>query len=113
MARWSPRPASAPASPTGSFIGGNSENFRGGKQFQLSPKLDRYNINVLGHFDVSEAFTPFFEAKYSRTDSSGTGSSGPAFTQGADLGDPAAVRLRRPRTASSSASTTLPQRPGS
>nr|WP_294169365.1 TonB-dependent receptor [uncultured Sphingomonas sp.] len=72
----------------GSFIGGNSENFRGGRQFQLSPQLDRYNINVLGHFEVSPALVPFFEAKYSRTDSSGTGSSGPAFIQGQTLGDP-------------------------
>ena len=74
--------------PFGSYVGGNSESFRGGKQFQMSPQLDRYNINLLAHFDVSEAFTPFVEAKYSRTDSSGTGSSGPAFIQGATLVDP-------------------------
>ena len=73
----------------GSFIGGNSENFRGGRQFQMSPQLDRYNVNLIAHFDVSDAFTPFVEAKYSRTDSVGSGSSGPAFTQGATFGDPA------------------------
>jgi outer membrane receptor protein involved in Fe transport len=72
----------------GSFVGGNSENFRGGRQFQMSPQLDRYNVNILAHFDVSDAFTPFFEAKYSRTDSVGTGSSGPAFIQGQTLFDP-------------------------
>jgi outer membrane receptor protein involved in Fe transport len=72
----------------GSFIGGNSENFRQGNQFQLSPQLDRYNINALGQFEVAPAFVPFFEAKYSRTDSVGTGSSGPAFIQGQTLGDP-------------------------
>jgi outer membrane receptor protein involved in Fe transport len=71
----------------GSFIGGNSENFRGGDQFQLSPKLNRYNLDLLAHYDVSDAFTPFVEARYSRTDSSGTGSSGPAFTQGTTFGD--------------------------
>ena len=74
--------------PVGSFIGGNGEDFRGGRQFQMSPQLDRYNINLLAHFDVSDAFTPFVEAKYSRTDSVGTGSSGPAFIQGQTLGDP-------------------------
>ncbi|MBA3666201.1 MAG: TonB-dependent receptor [Sphingomonas sp.] len=72
----------------GSFVGGNSENFRGGRQFQLAPQLDRYNINLLAHYDVSDAITPFVEAKYSRTDSVGSGSSGPAFIQGGTLGDP-------------------------
>ncbi len=73
--------------PNGSFTGGNGENFRGGQQFQLTPSLDRYNVNVLGHFTVSDAFEPFFEAKYARTKVSGTGSSGPAFITGTTLGD--------------------------
>lgn len=72
----------------GSFIGGNSENFRGGKQIQLSPQLDRYNVNLLAHFEVSPLFVPFVEAKYSRTDSKGSGGSGPAFTQGSTFFDP-------------------------
>ncbi len=74
--------------PTGSLIGGNSENFRGGRQFQLSPQLDRYNVNLIAHYEVSPILTPFVEAKYSRTDSVGTGSSGPAFIQGQTLADP-------------------------
>jgi len=74
--------------PNGSLIGGNSENFRGGEQFQMAPKLDRYNFDLLAHFDVTDAFTPFVEARYSRTDSKGTGSSGPAFTQGQTFADP-------------------------
>ncbi len=69
----------------GSFIGGNSENFRGGRQFQLSPQLDRYNVNLIAHFEISPALVPFIEAKYSRTDTVGTGSSGPAFIQGSTL----------------------------
>lgn len=73
--------------PNGSFIGGNGENFRGGDQIQLSPKLDRYSANILGHFDVSDAFQPFFEAKYVRTNVAGTGGSGPAFISGTTLGD--------------------------
>jgi len=80
----------------GSFIGGNSENFRGGRQFQLSPQLDRLNVNLIGHYEVSPAFVPFIEAKYSRTKTSGTGSSGPAFIQGSTLGDPLAFVLGGP-----------------
>ena len=74
--------------PNGAFIGGNGENFRGGDQLQLTPKLDRINVNLLAHFDVSPALTPFVEAKFSRTDSSGSGGSGPAFFSGTTLGDP-------------------------
>jgi outer membrane receptor protein involved in Fe transport len=63
----------------GSFIGGNGDNFRDGRQLALSPALDRYSFNLIGHFEVSKAFVPFVEAKYSRTDSSGS-ASGPFFT---------------------------------
>ena len=73
--------------PNGSFVGGNGENFRTGTQFQLTPKLDRYTINAVGRFEVSEAFEPFFDVKYSRTDTLGTGNSGPAFITGTTLGD--------------------------
>ncbi|MFL6726202.1 MAG: TonB-dependent receptor domain-containing protein [Sphingomicrobium sp.] len=74
--------------PTGSFIGGNGENFRTGDALQLRPKLDRYNINLIGHFDISPALVPFVEAKFSRTDSVGTGGSGPAFISGTTDADP-------------------------
>lgn len=73
--------------PNGSFQGGNGENFRTGNQFQLTPNLDRYTVNMLAHFEVADAFDPFIEAKYSRTETSGTGSSGPAFITGTTLGD--------------------------
>jgi outer membrane receptor protein involved in Fe transport len=76
--------------PTGSFVGGNGENFRGGDQFQLSPQLKRFNVNLIGHFDVSPAFVPFVEAKFSRSDTKGTGSNGPAFFTGSTMGDPIA-----------------------
>ncbi|MDH7975475.1 TonB-dependent receptor [Sphingomonas sp. AR_OL41] len=33
---------------------------------QIAPKLERYSANILAHFDVSEAFRPFVEAKYVR-----------------------------------------------
>ena len=35
---------------------------------QLAPQLERKSINVLGHFEFSEAFRPFVEAKYVRID---------------------------------------------
>ena len=47
-------------------------NFVGGSGFgatlrdtgQLAPGLDRYTANILAHYDVSDAFRPFLEAKY-------------------------------------------------
>jgi outer membrane receptor protein involved in Fe transport len=84
--------------PGGSFIGGNGENFRDQGQFQLLPRLDRYNVNLIGHFTISEAFEPFIEAKYARTNTFGAGSSGPAFIQGSTLtafgGDAAREQVR-------------------
>ncbi len=74
--------------PNGQFIGGNGEGFFDKNQIQVYPQLDRYNINAFGHFEISPAFVPFFEAKYSRTDSVGTGAAGPAFIAGGVLGDP-------------------------
>ncbi|MGH6652807.1 MAG: TonB-dependent receptor domain-containing protein [Sphingopyxis sp.] len=65
--------------PLPSYIGGNGDNFRDGTQFGLSPKLDRYSANLIGHFEITPAFVPFIEAKYVRTDSLGN-ASGPFFT---------------------------------
>jgi outer membrane receptor protein involved in Fe transport len=73
--------------PNGSFIGGNGENFRGGNQLQLSPQLERYNVNLIGRFEISPALVPFVEAKYSRSNTAGVGGSGPAFITGGTLGD--------------------------
>lgn len=74
--------------PTGQFIGGNGGEFWSGHQVQVTPQLDRYNINLVGHIEMSPAVVPFFEAKLSRTDSVGTGGSGPAFFSGGVLADP-------------------------
>ncbi|MCJ8157864.1 TonB-dependent receptor domain-containing protein [Sphingomonas sp. LaA6.9] len=63
---------------SGSFIGGNGDNFRSGQEMGLYPKFDRYSVNLIGHFEVSDAFIPFIEAKYVRSDSLGS-ASGPAF----------------------------------
>ena len=65
--------------PYPNYLGGNGDNFRDGHQFAFQPKLDRYSVNVVGHFEVSKAFVPFVEASYTRTDSFGS-ASGPFFT---------------------------------
>lgn len=46
----------------GGFYGGRSAT--GVEGAMLLPGLDRININVIGHFDVSDAFRPYIEAKY-------------------------------------------------
>ena len=74
--------------PNGQFIGGNGEGFFDKQQVQVYPQLDRYNINLLAHFEVAPAFVPFVEAKFSRTDSFGTGASGPEFITGGRFVDP-------------------------
>jgi outer membrane receptor protein involved in Fe transport len=82
--------------PNGSFIGGNGYSGREGKLMALSPDLKRYSFNALGHFEISPAFVPFFEAKYVRTDAFGS-QSGPFFAQGTTLGDDPAYNRERPR----------------
>jgi len=77
-------------SPLPSYQGGNGSTFREGTQFGLSPRLDRYSVNLLAHFTVSEAFEPFLEAKYVRTDSLGN-ASGPFFFSGGTTGSPREV----------------------
>ena len=79
--------------PNGNFIGGNGTTNREGDLVQLLPQLDRYSANLIGHFEVSPAFVPFIEAKYVRTNSFGSGGSGPAFFQGSTLD----ANLERPR----------------
>lgn len=76
--------------PNGSFINGNGYNSRQGRLLVLSPDLKRYSFNVLGHYEISRAFVPFIEAKYSRSDARGS-QSGPFFSQGQTLGDATAV----------------------
>ncbi len=84
--------------PTGPFIGGNGYSGREGKLIALSPTLQRYSANLIGHFEISPAFVPFIEAKYVRSEAQGS-QSGPFFSQGATLGDPGGrerIRLDNP-----------------
>ena len=64
-----------------SYIGGNGDNFRDGKQLGLIPRQDRYSANLIAHFEISPAFVPFVEAKYVRTEVLGS-ASGPFFFNG-------------------------------
>ena len=72
--------------PLGTFIGGNGVTGREDRLLALSPQLDRYSVNVLGHFEIAPAFVPFVEAKYVRSESLGS-QSGPFFSQGQTIGD--------------------------
>ena len=72
--------------PNGSFLGGNGYRGREGQLVVLSPNLNRYSANLIGHFEFSPAFVPFIEAKYVRTEAQGS-QSGPFFSQGTTLGD--------------------------
>lgn len=75
-------PSGAPA---GSFLSGNGNTRREGVLVQLLPQINRYSANLIGHFDVSDAFVPFIEAKYVRVDSVSLGGSGPAFFTGSTI----------------------------
>ncbi|AXB76200.1 TonB-dependent receptor domain-containing protein [Novosphingobium sp. P6W] len=84
--------------PNGNFQGGNGTTGREGQLVALSPDLKRYTANLTGHYEISPALVPFFEAKYSRTEARGS-QSGPFFSQGTTLGDPGGrerVRLDNP-----------------
>ena len=51
--------------------GGNGSSLR--NTGSLLAAVDRLAVNLLAHYDVSDAFKPFIEAKYVRTDVSGEG----------------------------------------
>ncbi|WP_420605258.1 TonB-dependent receptor domain-containing protein [Novosphingopyxis sp.] len=72
--------------PIGSIVGGNGQTGREFNLLSVIPDQKRYNFNVLGHFELAEAFVPFVEAKYVRIETQGQQSS-PAFVQGVTFGD--------------------------
>jgi iron complex outermembrane receptor protein len=47
--------------------GGSSSPVAGFYSGDLYPKVERHNVNMLGHFDVSDAFKLSFEGKYAQT----------------------------------------------
>jgi outer membrane receptor protein involved in Fe transport len=81
--------------PGGNFNGGNGSTNREANLLAIYPDLERYSVNVFGNLEITEAFQPFIEAKYIRTDSMRYG--GPAFFQGGTIdGDREQPRFDNP-----------------
>jgi outer membrane receptor protein involved in Fe transport len=81
--------------PGGSVIGGNGQTGREDNQGSLFPRNERYNINLLAHYEFSPAFDLFFEGKYSRIKTVGN-NAGPTFLNNttASLGNDARLNPR-------------------
>ncbi|MEQ1726380.1 MAG: TonB-dependent receptor [Sphingopyxis sp.] len=81
--------------PTASFLPFGSGNVQGGRGTTLSEigsllaGVDRYAANLLFHYDFSDAFRPFLEAKYVRTDVTGEGQASFFSSVPGTLGGPA------------------------
>ncbi len=67
---------------TGNVIGGNGSTLQ--NTGQLAAGLQRYAVNLLAHYDISDAFRPYVEAKYVHVDALQEGQ--PSFFQGGLLG---------------------------
>lgn len=63
-----------------SRLGGNGQTGREGKTLSIQPKLERYNFNILSHFEFSPAAELFFEGKFNRVETVGN-NAGPSFIQ--------------------------------
>ena len=63
------------------FIGGNGQTGREGGLLSVLPMTERYNFNILSHFEVSPAAELFFEGKWNRVNALGN-NAGPSFIQG-------------------------------
>lgn len=61
-------------------IGGNGSTGREGKLLSILPFLERYNFNVLSHYEFSPALEVFFEGKFNRVNALGN-NAGPSFIQ--------------------------------
>jgi outer membrane receptor protein involved in Fe transport len=65
----------------GGILGGNGQTGREGQLLSIQPQVRRYNVNLLAHFQITEAFEPFIEAKWNRVDAIGNNAS-PTGIQG-------------------------------
>jgi len=65
----------------GGILGGNGTTGREGRLVSVQPQVQRYNFNLLAHYDFSPAFQLFAEAKWNRVDAVGN-NSGPTGVQG-------------------------------
>lgn len=63
-----------------SRLGGNGQTGREGNTLSILPYLERYNFNILSHFEISPAAEVFFEGKFNRTNTVGN-NAGPSFIQ--------------------------------
>ncbi|WP_375395362.1 TonB-dependent receptor domain-containing protein [uncultured Sphingomonas sp.] len=70
--------SATPSSGSSNTIGGLGSTLE--NTGQLLPQLQRYSANILAHFDFSDAFRPFVEAKYVRINANQEGQ--PSFFQG-------------------------------
>lgn len=66
--------------PNGGILGGNGQTGREGKTVSILPYLQRYNFNLLGHYEFSPAVEVFVEAKWDRVNALGN-NAGPSFIQ--------------------------------
>jgi len=69
------------AGPNSGITGGNGQTGREGQTVSVLPFLERYNVNLLAHYEFSPAFELFAEAKWNRIDALGN-NAGPSFNQG-------------------------------
>ncbi|WBY06248.1 TonB-dependent receptor plug domain-containing protein [Sphingomonas sp. 7/4-4] len=63
------------------IIGGNGQTGREGKTVSVLPFNERYNFNLLAHYEFSPAIEAFVEAKWNRVNAVGN-NAGPSFNQG-------------------------------
>ena len=63
-----------------SFIGGNGQTGREGNTVSVLPFTERFNFNLLSHYEFSPAATVFIEAKWNRVNALGN-NAGPSFIQ--------------------------------
>nr|WP_184000189.1 TonB-dependent receptor [Sphingomonas kyeonggiensis] len=68
------------AGPTGGILGGNGQTGREGKTVSILPFLERYNANLIAHYEFSPALEFFVEAKWDRVNALGN-NAGPSFIQ--------------------------------
>ena len=75
------------------FLGGNGQTGREDQLLSVYPKMNRVNINMLGHYTFSPAFEVFGEAKWVRIRTIGN-NAGPLFIQGTGASFDARERIR-------------------
>lgn len=63
------------------IVGGNGQTGREGQRVSVLPFTERYNFNLVGHFEFSPAAELFVEAKWNRINALGN-NAGPSFNQG-------------------------------